>query len=331
MSDKQMLLLESFVNDSFSKTVAMYAPESKTPEIQVLFDFTEQEHNAFKSLYDNIRLSYSMSFKQLVKDIKNNSNLLLKTQRRIAAAELDDDNAQIKEIRSQKAEVEKQLKQYEDDSRVLSEEIGLLNRDLGVKRKQLSEYIKLVKVDDMDKGKDAIAERLIKELNEFLTALREKRKSSLEAKIKNEIDILMHKTDFINGVSMDIFDNIIEINLLDKEGVVINKEKLSKGEQQLYATAILKALVDESGISFPVFIDSPLQKFDSIHSKNIISKFYPAVSKQVVIFPLLGKELSQSEYDSLLPNVNSAYVILNKNGISSFLAVEPNKIFDYID
>lgn len=331
LSDKQMLLLESFVNDSFSKTVAMYAPESKTPEIQVLFDFTEQEHNAFKSLYDNIRLSYSMSFKQLVKDIKNNSNLLLKTQRRIAAAELDDDNAQIKEIRSQKAEVEKQLKQYEDDSRVLSEEIGLLNRDLGVKRKQLSEYIKLVKVDNMDKGKDAIAERLIKELNEFLTALREKRKSSLEAKIKNEIDILMHKTDFINGVSMDIFDNIIEINLLDKEGVVINKEKLSKGEQQLYATAILKALVDESGISFPVFIDSPLQKFDSIHSKNIISKFYPAVSKQVVIFPLLGKELSQSEYDSLLPNVNSAYVILNKNGISSFLAVEPNKIFDYID
>ena len=60
----------------------------------------------------------------------------------------------------------------------------------------------------------------------------------------------------------------------------------------MYATAILNALVEESGIEFPVFIDSPLQKFDSIHSRNVITKFYPSVSKQVVIFPLLGKELS---------------------------------------
>lgn len=118
---------------------------------------------------------------------------------------------------------------------------------------------------------------------------------------------------------------------MDKEGNIINKEKLSKGEQQLYATAILKALVEESGISFPVFIDSPLQKFDSIHSKNIISKFYPTVSKQVVIFPLLGKELSLSEYDSLLPNVNRAYVIQNQNGRSSFLLVDPKDIFKYVD
>lgn len=206
-----------------------------------------------------------------------------------------------------------------------------MNRDLGIKKKQLSECIKLVKVDDMDKDKDIIAERLIGELNSFLTQLREKRKASLEGKIKSEIDILMHKTDFINGVSMDIQDNIIEINLLDKDSQIINKEKLSKGEQQLYATAILKALVDESGISFPVFIDSPLQKFDSIHSKNIISKFYPAVSKQVVIFPLLGKELSEAEYGDLLPNVNSAFVIQNKNGVSSFIKVDPNNIFSYIE
>lgn len=331
LTKKQKNVLSDIIDGSFAKTISQYAPERKDSEIRVLFDFSEEEHNAFKSLYDNIKLSYSVSFKQLVKDIKNNSNLLQKTQRKIAAAELDDGNGQIKEIRARKSIVDNQLKLLEDDSQSLSEQIGLLNRDLGIKKKQLSECIKLVKVDDMDKGKDAIAERLIAELNEFLTRLREKRKSSLESKIKNEINILMHKTDFIEGVSMDILDNIIEINLLDKDGQVINKEKLSKGEQQLYATAILKALVDESGISFPVFIDSPLQKFDSIHSKNIISKFYPAVSKQVVIFPLLGKELSETEYENLLPNVNSAFVIQNKNGVSSFVQVSPTSIFDYID
>lgn len=331
LSAEQRTLFETIINSSFSNIVSQYAQDRKQSNIKVLFDFSDQEHNAFKSLYDNIKLSFSVTFRQLVKDIKNNTNLLLKTQRRIAAAELDDNDGQIKEIRGRKAIVETLLRQYEEDSRALSEHIGLMNRDLGIKKKQLSECIKLIKVDDMDKDKDIIAERLIGELNSFLTQLREKRKASLEGKIKSEIDILMHKTDFINGVSMDIQDNIIEINLLDKDSQIINKEKLSKGEQQLYATAILKALVDESGISFPVFIDSPLQKFDSIHSKNIISKFYPAVSKQVVIFPLLGKELSEAEYGDLLPNVNSAFVIQNKNGVSSFIKVDPNNIFSYIE
>ena len=331
LSEKQRVLLQSLIENSFSKTISQYAPEQRATDVKVLFDFSAEEHNAFKSLYDNIKLSYSVSFKQLVKDIKNNSNFLQKTQRKISAAELDDGNGQVKELRARKAMVDSQLKSIEEESQSTSEKIGLLNRDLGIKKKQLSECMKLVKVDEMDKGKDAIAERLIGELNEFLTQLREKRKSSLESKIKNEIDVLMHKTDFIKSVSMDILDSIIEINLLDKDGQIINKEKLSKGEQQLYATAILKALVDESGISFPVFIDSPLQKFDSIHSKNIISKFYPAVSKQVVIFPLLGKELSETEYENLLPNVNSAFVIQNKNGVSSFIEVDPTSIFNYID
>lgn len=331
LTEKQRLLLESVINKSFSETISQYAPEKGASDVKVLFDFSAEEHNTFKSLYDNIKLSYSVSFKQLVKDIKNNSNFLQKTQRKISAAEIDDGNGQVKELRARKTLVDSQLKGIEEESQSISEKIGLLNRDLGIKKKQLSECLKLVKVDEMDKGKDAIAERLIGELNDFLTQLREKRKTSLESKIKNEIDILMHKTDFIKGVSMDILDSIIEINLLDKDGQIINKEKLSKGEQQLYATAILKALVDESGISFPVFIDSPLQKFDSIHSKNIISKFYPAVSKQVVIFPLLGKELSETEYENLLPNVNSAFVIQNKNGVSSFIEVDPNSIFNYID
>ena len=331
LTSAQKELLESIIKSSFKTTMAQYNSESDENGVKVLLDFSAEEHNALKSLYDNIRLSYNITFRQLVKDIKNNTIFMLKTQRKISAAEYDDGDAEIKKTRARKAEVEVKLTELELSSRKLSEEIGILNKDLSIRKKQLSESLKLVRIEGMDKEKDTMAERLINELNAFLTLLKDKRKASLASKIKSEIDVLMHKTDFIHGVSIDILDNIIEINLMDKEGNIINKEKLSKGEQQLYATAILKALVEESGISFPVFIDSPLQKFDSIHSKNIISKFYPTVSKQVVIFPLLGKELSPSEYDSLLPNVNRAYVIQNQNGRSSFLLVDPKDIFKYVD
>lgn len=330
LSEKQNKMLEAIIEQSFRNSITEYAPDNADDEVKILLDFTPSEHNELKALVDNIRYSYSVSFKQLVKDIKNNSIILQKTQRKISLAEYDDENPQIKEVRTRKAEVERKLSDLETTSRSMAETKGLLMRDYSIKKKQLSECVKLVKVDDLDKEKDLIAERLIRELTVFLTQLKEKRKFSLEAKIKNEIGILMHKDDFISDVSIDIMDDIIEINLLDNEGKIINKEKLSKGEQQLYATSILKALVDESGISFPVFIDSPLQKFDSIHSKNIISKFYPSVSKQVVIFPLLGKELSTTEYEYLLPNVSKSFIILNENGRSSFKEVDPKRIFDFV-
>ena len=105
-----------------------------------------------------------------------------------------------------------------------------------------------------------------------------------------------------------IDDEIMDIKLLDAKNNYIDKNSLSKGEQQLYATALLKALVDESGIKFPVFIDSPLQKFDKEHSNNIINEFYPYISEQVVLLPLIEKELSVSEYNSLKSNINKVFI-----------------------
>jgi DNA sulfur modification protein DndD len=132
----------------------------------------------------------------------------------------------------------------------------------------------------------------------------------------------MHKTDYIGKVDVTIADDIIDINLYSKDNVLIKKESLSKGEQQLYATSLLKALVEESGIQFPVFIDSPLQKFDKSHANKIITEFYPTVSKQVILFPLLHKELTETELETMKPFVNSAYVLKNENSYSYIQQVD---------
>lgn len=326
-STSQKQAIEHIIADVFAKNI-LDISDATIDDVKMLVDYTDDEANEFQALFDNIRYSFSTIFKQLVKDIKNNALFLAKTQRKIVEAEYDDGNANVKEIRKRKAEVDELLVQLDIQTRQLSEQIGTLNKDIKVLKKQLSEVTKNVRVDKSDKEKDIIAERLIGELTTFLFELRAKRKFSLEKKILAGIDVLMHKADFIHNVRIDLQNDIIEIELLDKTGEVISKEKLSKGEQQLYATAILNALVEESGIEFPVFIDSPLQKFDSIHSRNIITKFYPSISKQVVIFPLLGKELSEEEYNALLPNVNRVYVIENEDGCSSFKKIAPNKLFE---
>lgn len=261
LSETQRKAIEKLIANVFSQNI-IQTDHAQSANIKVLLDYNDNEINELQALFDHIRYSFNTMFKQLVKDIKNNALFLAKTQRKIAAAEYDDDNAEIKELRRQKNEVDELLSQFELQSRQLSEQIGTLNKELSVYKKQLSEVAKHVRVDKSDKAKDVIAERLITELTTFLFELRAKRKFSLEKKIMAGIDMLMHKIDFIHNVRIDLKDDIIEIDLLDKAGEIINKEKLSKGEQQLYATAILNALVEESGIEFPVFIDSPLQKFD---------------------------------------------------------------------
>ena len=134
----------------------------------------------------------------------------------------------------------------------------------------------------------------------------------------------MHKEDFIGKVEVVVNGEDMDIDLYTVDDKLINKDSLSKGEQQLYATSILKALVDESGIQFPVFIDSPLQKFDKSHATKIITEFYPQISKQVVLFPLLYKELTPEEYEVMKPLVNSTYLIKNDTSYSFFEKVDVN-------
>jgi DNA sulfur modification protein DndD len=324
VNDSQRTLLNQIVADAFSENINS---KDSVNSVKVLVDYTKAEKNEFQALYDNIRYSFSQTFKQLVKDEKNNSLFLSKTTKKISQAEYGSDNADINKIRKQKAEAETQLLLLDGNNRSLLEKNGILKKELATKSKILSELKKRANIDNKDKAKDELAERLIEELNTFLFKLKLKKKVSLERRIKSEIDKLMHKDDFIDKVKIELKDDIIDILLQAKDGTVINKDRLSKGEQQLYATSILKALVDESEIEFPVFIDSPLQKFDSRHARNIIDKFYPTVSKQVVIFPLLGKELSEEEYNALLPNVNSAYIIRNRDNRSSFEMIDPREMF----
>ena len=210
-----------------------------------------------------------------------------------------------------KNEVETSIQNKEQEIRQCKENLGVLTQKMATVTKQITELSKVVSLDDSSEKKDKLAEQLIEELSTFLISLKQEKKFSLERRIKAILNSLMHKEDFIGKVEVKVEGDDMDIGLYSVDGIEIQKDSLSKGEQQLYATSILKALVDESGIQFPVFIDSPLQKFDKSHATKIITEFYPQISKQVVLFPLLYKELTEDEYEVMKPLVNSTYLIKN--------------------
>jgi len=222
----------------------------------------------------------------------------------------------IKTIRKQKNKIEKEIEQEEQNVKELFLQKGQISKELSSINEDVSKLSKIVSVDESDSKKDILASELIESINDFLIALKVEKKISLEEKIKIILNNLMHKDDFVNRVEIIVNEDMLDINLYDKEESIINKGKLSKGEQQLYASSLLQAFIEESQMKFPIFIDSPLQKFDKIHANKIITEFYPVISEQVILFPLLGKELSKKEFEIMKPYINSVYKIKNQTDFS---------------
>ena len=285
---------------------------------------SDNDYEEFMSVYINITTTYKSEFEHLAEDYKKNKQILERNTRRLSNIQSKEKDELIRDIRKRKNEIEAAIHQTELKIRQLHEELGTLNTELATASKKVSELNKKVSLDDSDAKKDKVAEQLISELSTFLISLKEEKKYSLEKRIKSILNNLMHKEDFIGRVEVVINGEDMDINLYNVDNILINKDSLSKGEQQLYATSILKALVDESGIQFPVFIDSPLQKFDKSHATKIITEFYPQISKQVVLFPLLYKELTPDEYEVMKPLVNATYLIKNDTTHSYFERIPIN-------
>lgn len=281
----------------------------------VLLNVSDSDLREFESIVAFISSTYKAEFERLADDYKKNKQMLERNSRRLSNIETKESDELIQNLRKEKNEIESKIEDLNIELRTRLETIGTRNQEYSVLQKQISETLTNVDINDIDTKKDQLAQELSTELSVFLTELKNEKKYSLEKRIKAILNTFMHKDDFIHHVEVCITGDYMDIELYSANGSKINKESLSKGEQQLYATALLKAFVEESGIKFPVFIDSPLQKFDKAHAAKIITEFYPTISSQVVLFPLLHKELSRSEFDLMRPFVNSSYII--KNNVSN--------------
>ncbi len=290
-----------------------------------LLDKEETSH--FLAIMENLRLSYRSRLVDVNRKIKNNRFEFNKISKQLSSAEAKETDKVIENYRNQRKSVEDKLLFTENELHNAYKDLGTYEHQYANKKRIWEEMTKKIEILERYAEKDALAARLTDELDIFLLKIKNEKRLQLEQRILSGLKALMHKNHFVTNVKVMIENEIIDIDLYHNKNK-IDKENLSKGEQQLYATALLKALVEESNIKFPVFIDSPMQKYDALHASKVISEFYPTVSEQVVLFPLLYKEMTEQEYKLVLPYTKAAYLIENvENKGSSFRSIEPNKLF----
>ncbi|NJK68555.1 MAG: DNA sulfur modification protein DndD [Microcoleus sp. SU_5_3] len=130
----------------------------------------------------------------------------------------------------------------------------------------------------------------------FKEKLTLKKLNKLEAEITDCFRYLLHKTDLVHRVAIDT--QTFSLSIYDSAGKPVPKHRLSAGEKQLLAIAFLWGLARVSGRQLPVAIDTPLGRLDSSHRNNLVEKYFPSASHQIILLST-DTEIRKIEYDKL--------------------------------
>ena len=320
---------ESQIRQLIKKHFYNVSDESKFEHFCTLHDFSQGQVEEFMRIIVRIKESKS-SFENLINKYTKAKAELYTIEKNIREAEKKAESDYVQILRTRKENIDRQIDSIGEEIGKKQSEIETLKDHVIAHKKQKEILSKKIDVSDQNRAVDNEATRLIHTIQKFLIRFKEEKKKALAKKLEAKLQSYLHKTNLVKKVIVDINGNgdDVDICLFGYDDKKIDNGILSMGERQMFASALLSALVDETEIEFPVFIDSPMQKFDPQHTKNVLTKFYPNVSKQVILFPLLKKELTEEEYQYIQPIVNKSYLINNEKDGSYFVEVKPENLFE---
>ncbi len=128
--------------------------------------------------------------------------------------------------------------------------------------------------------------------------------SRITGEINSALAVLLRKQGLVASVFIDP-DNL-SVTLLDSKRQRVDAHRLSAGERQMMATGILWGLSRCTGMTLPTVIDAPLGRLDRTHRTNLIERYFPHASRQVVLLST-DEEVAGDHLRRLLPSVGVQY------------------------
>ncbi len=150
-------------------------------------------------------------------------------------------------------------------------------------------------------------------LQEYKLRLQSEKTSVLAETMTNCFNAIAAKQHLICRIEID--PNSLSFTFYDINNKSISKSILSAGEKQLLIIAMLWALAICSKKEFPIIIDTPLARLDSLHREALICNYFPKASKQMVLLSTDSEVYGQ--YYSLLKPYIGHEVTLAFDEISS--------------
>lgn len=118
---------------------------------------------------------------------------------------------------------------------------------------------------------------------------------------------LLRKGGLVSRLSINPED--YTLTLYSRNGKPLSNERLSAGERQLLAIALLWGLAKASGHSLPTAIDTPLGRLDSIHRMHFVERYLPSASHQIILLST-DEEITGEYLERLSPWIGHRYQLV---------------------
>jgi len=229
-------------------------------------------------------------------NLKNQEEEITAIERQLAAAAAPEAYEKLADaVRYSQAELVQAKAAYETARRRCDELATLIDKT----KKELSQYSE----QNIDRKNDEHIIKASAKVQDTLKLFRERltlrKLNQLESVVTECFLYLLHKSDLVHRIAIDT--NTFSLSLYDLAGKSVPKHRLSAGEKQLLAIAFLWGLARVSGRTLPVAIDTPLGRLDSSHRTNLVERYFPSASHQVILLST-DTEIGEVEVQQLRSN-----------------------------
>lgn len=306
-----------FYEDKSKKLVNLISDNKEGVKLEFEHNLDLSKIKDLEEKYTNIQIQSEGNFAGIITDFSKKKNELSALERKIKILELNSADDLTKSLiddkntsQSKRDELHKKIGGIESD-------ITKLENDNKSHENKLIKLYEKSKVNEKNQKKIELSNKYIEILKDFIKEEKSEKTEAIKNKLLKELQCLWHKR-LITSVNLTILPNDkgMDVELFDKNTNPIKSKELSKGEQQIYVSALLKAILDSSIHNLPVFIDTPLARLDIEHRDNILQHYYPNLSTQVVVFST-DTEITATKFTEIKEYVSSSYLIKNRDGKSS--------------
>ncbi len=216
----------------------------------------------------------------------------------------------IEPILRERDETRRAIAELETQRHVLEQRAAQISQELDQAKRQLSKLVEArgrAALEHKDAGRIAIHAR---KAQETLLAFRERvvqnHVGRLERFILEGYRSLLRKQSLVTELRID--PETFAVSLYDRKHNLLPSDRLSAGERQLFAVAMLWGLARASGRPLPTIIDTPLGRLDSTHRRHLIERYFPCASHQVLLLST-DEEVDERYYAQLKPRVGRTYTL----------------------
>ena len=289
---------ENLAADTITKVASFISQENQSlinslqSQPAKYLDITEEELQQLISLPKD-RLSYQkQSAREIIAKLKQLELEREQVESQLAAAASPEEYKKLDDaVKKAQKEVNKSQAIY------LAEQhkIETLGKAIEQNQQEVKKILQQYREQAIDRFEEEHLINTVARVQDTLKIFREKltltKLNKLETEVTECFRYLLHKSNLVHRVAIET--ETYRITLYDPQGQLLPKQRLSAGEKQLLAIAFLWSLARVSGKSLPVAIDTPLGRLDSSHRTNLIQRYFPSVSHQVILLSTdteIGKE-----------------------------------------